>query len=163
MKREKLLRNIVIIGVAGLLTVGGIGLYMFNKPHRDVQSARADYVLSSTQIVTEYLTDGEAANQKYLSADGDSKILEITGKISKITENYNGQKVVLLKSGQDKAGVSATFTSETNNNLSGLRPGQDITVKGVIRSGASYDEDLGLYENVILEKSDVVKGKNTRI
>jgi len=163
MKRKKLLRNIVIIGVAGLLTVGGIGLYMFNKPHRDVQSARADYVLSSTQIVTEYLTDGEAANQKYLSADGDSKILEITGKISKITENYNGQKVVLLKSGQDKAGVSATFTSETNNNLSGLRPGQDITVKGVIRSGASYDEDLGLYENVILEKSDVVKGKNTRI
>jgi len=27
----------------------------------------------------------------------------------------------------------------------------------VIRSGASYDEDLGLYENVILDKSDLIK------
>jgi hypothetical protein len=35
--------------------------------------------------------------------------------------------------------------------------GQAITVKGVIRSGASYDEDLEMYENVILEKSDIVK------
>jgi hypothetical protein len=34
--------------------------------------------------------------------------------------------------------------------------GETITVKGVIRSGASFDEDLELYENVILEKSDVV-------
>jgi len=134
-----------------------VGLYMFNKPHRDVQSTGADYVLSSSQIVQEYLTDSEAANQKYLSADGDSKILEITGEISKITENYNGQKVVLLKSSQDKAGVSATFTAESNEKLSGKTPGQAITVKGVIRSGASYDEDLGLYENVLLEKSDVIK------
>lgn len=152
-----------MIGVTGLLTVGGIGLYMFNKPHRNVLSAQADYVLTSTQIVMEYLTDGEAANQKYLSADGDSKILEITGEISNISENFNGQKVVLIKSGQDKAGVSATFTSETNNKLSGKTPGQSITVKGVIRSGASYDEDLGLYENVILEKSDLVKQNKTSI
>ena len=31
-----------------------------------------------------------------------------------------------------------------------------ITVKGVIRSGASYDEDLELYENVTIDKSDIV-------
>ena len=64
---------------------------------------------------------------------------------------------MLLKSGQDKAGVSATFTPETNGNLDGIQVGQTITVKGVIRSGASYNEDLELYEHVILEKSDIVK------
>ncbi len=80
------MRNNVIIGFTGVLTVGGVGLYMFNIPLRDVQAARADYMLSSTQIVAEYLTDAEAANQKYLSAGGDSKILEITGEISKITK-----------------------------------------------------------------------------
>jgi hypothetical protein len=29
----------------------------------------------------------------------------------------------------------------------------------VIRSGAAFDEDLGFYENVILEKSDLVAQK----
>ena len=67
---------------------GGIGLYMFNMPQRDVQSAQTDYSLTSSQIVTEYLTDYEAANQKYLAANGDSKILEIAGEVSHISENY---------------------------------------------------------------------------
>lgn len=156
MKKRKLIRTLAIIGVAGLLIGGSIGLYLFNLPQRDVQSSQTDYSLSSSQIVEEYLSNIEMANQKYLAADGDSKILEIVGEVSRISENFNGQKVVLLKSTKDKAGVSATFSTETRANLSEIRIGQIITVKGVIRSGASYDEDLELYENVILEKSDLV-------
>ncbi len=157
MKKRKVFRIVAIIGIAGLLVGGGIGLYMFNKPHRDVQSAQADYVLSSSQIVTEYLADYQAANQKYLAADGNSKILEISGEVNEISENFNGQKVVLLNGVNDMAGVSAIFTEETNDNLNGVKVGRTITVKGVIRSGASYDEDLEMYEHVILEKSDIVK------
>ena len=160
MKNKKLFRIVAIIGIAGLLTGGGVVLYMFNKPQRDVQSARTDYFLSSSQIVEEYLSDNAAANQKYLAADGDSKILEIAGEVNRISENFNGQKVVLLKGYQDKAGVSATFTPESNDNLDGIMVGQTITIKGVIRSGASFDEDLGLYENVILDKSDIVRKQN---
>lgn len=64
--------------------------------------------------------------------------------------------MVLLKAASDKAGVCATFTKETNMNAGKLLVGQNVTLKGVIRSGAAYDEDLELYENVILEKSDIV-------
>ena len=156
MKRKKVLKVIAILGVSGLLVGGGIGLYMFNKPHRDVQSADADYTLSTSEIVSEYLTDKDAANTKYLAADGDSKILEITGVVSKISEDFNGQKVVLLAGAEAKAGVSATFTSETNSSLSNVQVDQTITIKGVIRSGASYDEDLEMYEHVLIEKSDIV-------
>src|SRR3972149_8444916 len=156
MKKKKIFKTIAIVGIAGLLIGGGIGLYMFNMPHRDIQPAHVRCCQTSSQIVSEYLSDKSTANRKYLASDGDSKILEITGEVSKISEDYNGQKVVLLKGNSDKAGVSATFTSESNNNLADVEPGQIITVKGVIRSGASFDEDLDLYENVILEKSDVV-------
>ena len=159
MKKRKLIRIIAIVGVAGLLLGGGVGLYMFNKPHRDVQSAQADYMLTSSQIVAEYLADNQAANQKYLAADGNSKILEISGEVNEISENFNGQNVVLLNGVKDRAGVSAIFTAETNDNLNGIMVGQAITVKGVIRSGASYDEDLEMYEHVILEKSDIVIDK----
>ncbi len=156
MKRKKVIRIIAILGVAGLIIGGGVGLYMFNMPQRDVQSADTDYSVTSTQIVKEYLENKDAANQKYLASDGDSKILEVTGVVSDISEDFNGQKVVLLKNAEDPAGVSATFTEETESSLKGVGPGQTITIKGVIRSGASYDPDLGFYLNVILEKSAVI-------
>ena len=65
--------------------------------------------------------------------------------------------MILLKNADDKAGVSCTFTKETEASVAGVTVGQKIKVKGVIRSGASYDEDLELYENVILEKCDLIK------
>ena len=37
--------------------------------------------------------------------------------------------------------------------LSKLHIGDFVKIKGVIRSGAEYDEDLDLAENVIVEKS----------
>jgi hypothetical protein len=154
---KKILMIAVLIGTIGFLVGVGIFLYMYYMPHRDVQSAKTDYSLTSAQIVTEYLTDRNNANEKYLAADGNSKILEITGEVFQITEDYNGKKVVILKNSSDKAGVSATFTEESGENLKGVEIGQVITVKGVIRSGASYDEDLGMYVNVILEKSGLIR------
>jgi len=157
MKKKKILKIAAIIIIAGLVTGGGIGLYMFNMPQRNVQTAKVDYTLTGSQIVTEYLAEKEAANKKYLSGDGNSKILLITGTVNKISDDFNGQKVILLKETGDKAGVSASFTAETSHNADDLQPGSTVTIKGVIRSGASYDSDLELYENVILEKCDVVK------
>ena len=159
MKKKKILKIGIIIVIIGIVIGGGIGLYMFNMPHRDVQSSDVDYSLTSTQIVSEYLKNSNTANQKYLSDDGESKILQITGIVAKISEDYSGQKVVLLKSEMDNAGVSATFTKETNKNAAILKVGEVATIKGVIRSGASYDEDLELYENVLLDKSNVVNKK----
>ncbi|MCK9411521.1 MAG: OB-fold putative lipoprotein [Prolixibacteraceae bacterium] len=155
MKRGKIIKSVIIIAVAGIIIAGAVGLYMFNMPHRNVQKANAVYNLTSSQIVTEYLTDKELANKKYLSGDGDSKVLKISGVVNRISEDFNGQKVVLLKGADDKAGVSASFTKETNPNAAKLKVGEAVTIKGVIRSGASFDKDLALYENVILEKSDV--------
>lgn len=157
MRRKKILKITAIIALTGLLIGGGVGLYMFNMPHRNVQTEKADFSLTSSQIVSEYLSNKDAANKKYLAADGDSKILEITGIIARISEDFNGNKVVLLKGDKDKAGVSATFTSRSNNAIMKKLVGETSTVKGVIRSGAAYDEDLGLFENVILEKSSIVK------
>lgn len=157
MEKKKIIKIVIILIVAGVLIGGGAALYLFNMPHRNVQSAKSDYTLTGSEIVAEYLAGKDAANQKYLASDGDSKILEISGVVSKISDDFNGNKVVLLKGENDKAGVNATFTTETSPNATKLEVGQTISIKGVIRSGASFDEDLGLYENVILEKSDLVK------
>lgn len=157
--KKKILKIALIVIGVGILIGGGIGLYMFNKPARDVQNTKTDYSYEASQIVHEYLTDAQKANDKYLDEEGNSKVLEISGVVAQISEDFNNQKVLLLKSANDKAGVSCTFTSETNSNTETIKVGDQITIKGVIRSGASYDEDLGMYENVIIEKSGITSNK----
>lgn len=157
MKKKKLIRIVLIVGGIGIIAAAGIAYYMFNKPHKDVQSAKTDYSIDASVLVNEYLSDIDKANDKYLDDSGTSKILEVRGTVSAISEDFNNQKVILLKTANDKAGVSATFTAETNASVQGVQLGDNIKVKGVIRSGASYDEDLGLYEHVILEKSDIIQ------
>lgn len=157
MTKGKIIKIGLITFGIGVLIAAGIVLYLFNMPHRDVQASATDYRVVASEIVNEYLTNPETANNIYLDNDGESGILEVSGQVASITEDFNNQKVVLLQSPGDKAGVSCTFTVETNNQVSVLTKGQTIIVKGVIRSGASYDEDLEMYEHVILEKCAIVQ------
>lgn len=155
MKKKKIK---IIVGVLVWLLVGASGVvyYLLNMPHRNIQEAKTDYSISSSEIVNEYLVDATIANEKYLEEEGDSKILAVTGKIFSISEDQNNQKVILLKESSEKAGVSCTFTEATNSSTKDLAIGQTITIKGVIRSGAGFDADLDMYEDVIMEKCDVV-------
>jgi len=155
--KNKIIKSTLIILVVGVLIVGGIAYYMFNMSHRNVQSTSTDYQLTATSIVDEYLKDHNLANDKYLDDKGESKIIEITGEIANISTDFNDQKVILLKGKNAKAGVTCTFTQKTNESVSSLKKGQRVTVKGVIRSGANFDEDLEMYENVILEKCSLIK------
>jgi hypothetical protein len=157
MTRKKIFQfMLLIIGVVAL-SGAGIGYYMFNMPHRDVQASKADYSLQASRIVNEYLEDPEKADQKYLDSEGDSKIIEVTGNIYQLSKDFAGNTVVILKSEADKAGVSCTFSPETNSNATSLQIGHEAILKGVIRSGASYDSDLIMYEDVIIEKCDLIK------
>lgn len=153
--KRKMIRWGFLFAVA--LIFGGVyAYYLWNMPQRDIQSADVDFEVSSSQLVQEYLTNAKAANTKYLQEDGDSKILAVEGVIFSIDKDLNNQQVVLLKGENDKAGVSCTFTAATNSNAEKISLGDRVTIKGVIRSGAGYDEDLELYEDVIMEKCDVI-------
>jgi hypothetical protein len=125
-------------------------------PHRNVQNAAVDFEMEAKYLVNEYLADAKTANNRYLQEDGDSKIIAVTGIVASIDEDMNRQKVVLLRDPGESAGVSCTFMANTNINAEKLKEGDKVTIKGVIRSGAGYDEDLELFEDVIIEKCDVL-------
>lgn len=155
MNKKKFIKIALILLVSGVVIGGSVVLYLFNMPHRDVQSAQTDMTLTADDLVNEYLADVITANNKYLDEEGESKILEITGTVFSVGEDFNGNAEILLKSIDAKAGVSCAFTPETNAKSDGLTIGQTVTIKGVIQSGASYDEDLEMYENVIMDKCDI--------
>lgn len=154
---NKTFKRILIFLGFPFLTFLVTGFYIFNMPHRNVSETQTDYKLHSSALVAEYLKDQNRANEKYLDEEGDSRIIEITGTIASIDRDFNGQLVLLLKDKEDKAGVSCTFPSDFNKNPKQFETGTKITLKGVIHSGAAYDEDLEMYENVILEECSLIK------
>jgi len=154
---NKTLKRILLVGVIGVLIGGSYAAYIYFMPHRDVQNIEAFVEIEASQLVDEYLTDVISANEKYLDSEGESKVIIVKGVIKSIDTDQNNQIVALLKSNNDELGVSCTFTAESNQNASSLKVGDNLKVKGVVRSGAEYDEDLELYEDAIIEKCDVVK------
>ncbi len=152
--KKKVIKWGFILLISGLAIGGSVVLYMFNQPHRDVQASTADYEMEAKQLVNEYLADAQISNDKYLDEEGESKIIVVTGTISEISTDLNSQKVILLKNEGEDAGVSCTLLPNTNSEK--IAVGDIVTIKGVIRSGAGYDEDLGLFEDVIMEKCDLI-------
>ena len=150
--KKKIIMAIAAIAIIGIGTV----LYMFNLPHRDVSASKVDYKVAATSLVKEFIDNKADANDKYLAEDGDSKILEVDGIVDDIITDKIGQKVVLLKGKGEKMGVSASFTTTSNAQLNDTKKGDHITIKGVIRSGAEYDADLDLAEDVIIEKATLL-------
>ncbi len=67
MKKKKIIKLAVGIAIIGTLIGGGSAAYMFYKPHRDVQATKTDYSITNSEIVSEYLNDRQAADNKYLA------------------------------------------------------------------------------------------------
>ena len=154
---KKTIKIIVLIIVVGGLAAGGYVASVWFMPHRDVQNVEAFLEINAASLVDEYLADANAANEKYLDTEGESKVIIVKGNIKSIDIDQNNQIVVVLKSSNDELGVSCTFTNESNENAASLKVGDAIKVKGVVRSGAEFDEDLELYEDAIIEKCDLIK------
>jgi hypothetical protein len=162
MKTKKIIKIIALIAIVGIIIGGAAGFYMFNMPHRDVQAAKTDISINSSVLIEEFLQDSGSANDKYLDEAGDSKILEVSGYVDRVSTDFNDNIVVLLKDPGKEVGVSCTFPSNVKSTASQIKVGTEIKVKGVIRSGAYYDEDLRMYEDVILGKCDLVTKKKIK-
>lgn len=152
--KKKILSALAII----VLIVIAYLAYLWFQPHRDVVSTSADAEITAGALVDEFLKNAQAAQAKYLDSEGESKILIIEGVVTQITTDQLGQKVVQLKNTpDDKLGVACTFTLETNPQAETLKVGDQARIKGVIRSGAEYDEDLELGLDAVVEKSSLVE------
>ncbi len=145
----------ILLALLLMAAIGaGIALFIFKQPHRDVQSTKTDYSLNASDIVNEYLADANLANEKYLDDEGESKVLEVVGTVKSTEEDYEGKTVVILQKANDKAGVACTLIQTPSAEI---KPGSELNIKGVIRSGAAYDEDLEMFEPVIMEECEILK------
>jgi hypothetical protein len=155
--KKKTLKKIGILFLAGIVVAIGIVAYLFFMPHRNVQATEAFAELKVADLTKEFSTNVSAANAKYLSSDGNSKVLVVDGRVNKISVNQAGQKVIELKDEGSKMGVSCTFTKESSSHVNDIQVGATVKIKGAITAGNSYDADLDLYNDAVLIQCDIVK------
>jgi len=146
-------RKLRFIGILLLLVIipGALWLYSQNQK-RDVAATASDLSLTVETLVTEYLSDPAASNAKYLSANGESKILELEGLIFGASNSSDGRILLVLKPSMERKGPGIQCLFVADQEIVGKRTGDLIRVKGVLRAGPENDEDFGLYENGYLEE-----------
>ncbi len=90
------MKRVGLVILAGIVIAGSIGAYLFFKPHRNVQASNAFTELKAAELVSEFAADASKANTKYLAGVSNSKLLTVAGRVSKISDNQNGEKVFVL-------------------------------------------------------------------
>lgn len=154
---KKTLKKLAWFTLSAIAVALIVIIYMFNKPHRNVQAADVFVVIQTKDLLNEFTSDASKANAKYLSDDGNSKVLVVIGPVSSITTNQKNEKVIILKEPGANVGVSCTFTEQTNAHVNNIKVGDMAKIKGAITAGNSYDADLDLYNHAILVQCDLIK------
>jgi tRNA_anti-like len=125
----------LILGLL-VISVSALGAwYVFFKPGRSIDREQA-IPLKSTDIYKAYLHDEKSANAHYLD-----KALVITGKISEIKTNQQGQQVIILETEDPIFGVVCTMARSVTTST-----GKDISIKGFC---TGYTTDVVLRDCII--------------
>lgn len=113
-------RVIFFIGIV-LLCTAAWGLFLFNKPHRDVGNVKSDITMPADELYQQYNKNEAAANTRFLN-----KIITVTGIVDEVSETKNSS-VILLKSKDEPGGVSCNLFAHTKV---AVQRGKTLTIKG---------------------------------
>jgi tRNA_anti-like len=132
-------RKILTVITILLLAAISYGLYVWNKPQRDVQDEKA-VTIAATAIFDSFIVNETKANELYLN-----KAIQVTGEVSEIKKNQDGKAVVYLKSTDPVFGVNCTFKEEPGP----LEKGTTITFKGIC---TGYLSDVIINQGIIVKE-----------
>lgn len=118
-----------------MLAVGligaGVGYYMWNKPHQNMNTAKTDVRIDAAALFQEYNADETACNEKYLD-----KVIAVNGKVKEVTTDEESTKIS-LETG-DAFGVRCELSKTTTHPRTEFNPGEQVTFKGTC-SGLNFD------------------------
>lgn len=136
-----------------LILAVGVGLNIWFEPHRDIRTVEVFDEFDVTDFTTEFLENPDAANEKYLAEDGNSKVVTMTGMVNDIDTNQNNQLVIYLKSEKHECGARFTLLEEEKEKAKDVKTGDKINITGAVSAGAIYDEAFGRHLDAILEQA----------
>ncbi|MBL7851687.1 MAG: hypothetical protein JNN04_12355 [Cyclobacteriaceae bacterium] len=107
--------------LAAIAIVAAIGVYLYiNKPHRSVQDEEA-LRISADSLFQAFASNEADANAKYLN-----KVVLVSGKVTSVETNTDGNTVIVLETGDLMFGVNCTLAEPANPAV-----GQEIVLRGI--------------------------------
>jgi hypothetical protein len=121
-------KSIVLICILIILAIGGVvGYKVWNKPFEDPRNGNAIKV-TAVQLFNDFSSNEAAAQKKYVPEKLGDKKVEITGQISEIGKNEDGEIFYTLKTADEMFGVKCIM--DKGEQVPNAKPGDTITVRG---------------------------------
>lgn len=124
--KKKLFRIAIILFGIGCISAVGTYIYVFHKPHRNIEKEDAAFIIDAQMLFDEFSMDEMASYEKY-----GNQVLEVSGEVVEISINANNSSLVLL---DQMEGVNCSFDSlgtvKYKDALAKLKVGENVKVKG---------------------------------
>jgi hypothetical protein len=139
---RKTKRNIFSIFIAVIVLAAVIGFMMWNEPHRDIKDATA---LKTTAVMLYSNLTKDSARMKSKLVN---QIVEVSGEVKNVLKNQKGDQIILLKTNVSGGSVNCTMEEKASN----VKPGDNISIKGICSGYISGDADIDLPGDVFLTR-----------
>lgn len=114
------MKKIALVILVLVLIGGSVAYYFFNKKPAQVEDIKSE-AITATNLVKAFERDEAAANKQYLN-----KVMDVSGTVQEISQNQDGQMVVLLASEDPLSGVQCTMREAIAN----VKAGDQLKIKG---------------------------------
>ncbi|MDX1408520.1 MAG: hypothetical protein R3330_10315 [Saprospiraceae bacterium] len=136
---KSVIRIVLVLAAIGV----GVGIYMWNKPHRNIAKTKPAQTVTASNLVKSYQDDEEAANARFLG-----QVVQVSGIVRQIQPGDDGTTQILLSSDDLMTSVSCNLQEDQTAGAEGLRSGDQVTING---------ECTGILMDVVLERCVIVK------
>lgn len=138
-KRTGIWLAIAIIAIAG----AAFGYYLYNKGPMDVAHASSEKI-GAAALYAAFLSDSSAAFKNY-----SGKVLTVSGTVAQVSNNQEGQQLILLNTSTEGAHVNCTMETPVPN----AQAGEQLNIKGICSGIGQGDADLGIPGDVYITRS----------
>lgn len=143
---------IIKLGIAGvilgLIAAALVFKFVWNKPHRDYEKAKAAFTLLAADLFEEYRTDRPKAESTF-----NGQVVQLNGRLDRIEQSDSMMVgVFVFDQGMfGDEGVRCTMLANHESSLLNLAEGAEVRIKGYVTGFNDTD--------VILEKCSVVSSQ----
>lgn len=118
------MKKLLLLLLVAILIAAGVGMYLWNKPHRTAEDEKPVATLTASELFTQFATDEVGTWAKYKD-----KVIQISGEVETISTDASGNTQVVMKTDTEMSTVSVTLMLGAQ--APAQEPGTMIEVKGI--------------------------------
>ncbi len=145
------MKKFLLIGFVAITLIGiYTWFFVYNKQHKDIESAKADYTVEIGSLIAEFETQKDSATQKY-----DEKVVEFDGTVLEILGDDSVSSIVF--NGNDKYTLICQVLNAYNKDVQSIQKDDVLHLKGLFVGFNEFDPDFGISGDISFKKCSFSK------